>query len=186
MAKLTKQDQINALKRSLRSTTRKLGAAMRERDQAIAERDAARDVAPDFGAVMTAARRWHYSEVRSIADEAIDEVLKERDAAHKAGNRMTSDEARDWLTTWVDETIDGHQHVIYTGQAVMLLAASDNDDAYESEIGESTDDASARACCALRADVWEHLEARSDEWAFDDEEPADDDDDGASESRPPE
>lgn len=115
------------------------------------------DNTPDFDDVMRLARRWHYSEVRSLADEAIKECLK-------ACATDDSDHARrEWLTTWVDETTDGHSHVIYTGQASMLLAASDNEDAWE-ELGDSMPDVSARACMALRADVWELLEARDDEW----------------------
>ena len=120
---------------------------------------------PEFEDAMDLARRWHYTEVRSLADMAIEELT-----AVRAKSPMTESEARDWLTRWTDESTDGHNHVIYTGKAVLLLAASDNDGAYESELGESTADSSARAAIALRADVWELLESRTDEWERDDDE----------------
>lgn len=155
-------------KPTVESLTRALRRAERDRDAAIAAQvEATRAIeSPEFDLVMSMARRWHYAEVRSLEDSAIEAL-----AAERKRQTMRADEARDWLSTWLDETIDGHQHVILTGQAVMLLAASDNDDAYESEHGETTGDASARAYSALRADVWEMLEARSDEWERDDEEP---------------
>lgn len=117
---------------------------------------------------MSMARRWHYDEVRSLADSAIEALTTERKR-----EAMTANDARKWLDGWLNETIDGHEHVIYTGQAVMLLAASDNDDAYEVEHGVPTGDASQRAYAALNADVWRLLNERSDEWKRDDEERAD-------------
>lgn len=125
---------------------------------------------PEFAEVMDLARRWHYTEVRSLADAAIEEL-----AADRAKSPMTESEARDCLTRWVDQTTDGHSHVIYTGHAAMLLAASDNDGAYESETGQTTASYSVRAAVALRADVWQLLESRSEEWEYDDEEPNADD-----------
>src|ERR1700690_533332 len=88
------------------------------------------DKIPEFGDVMNAARRWYYSEIRSLADEAIKECLKEAKGDDTDGRR-------EWLTTWIDETTDGHEYVIYTAKAGMVCAASDNDGAYESEIGET-------------------------------------------------
>lgn len=116
------------------------------------------DPTPDFDEVMTLARRWHYREVRSIAGEAIKQLkgLTDRD---------TEEDCREWLDRWVHETCDGHSHVIYTANAQMLLAASDNADAYEEDMGEGTEATwSTKACYALMRDVWQLLDARSDEW----------------------
>ncbi len=181
------EDQIDSLKRSLRSTARKLGAAMRERDErtealhnhikregelyAKIEALQSSAVVPEFDTIMSAARRWHLTEVNSIADEAIKEL-----AAKRKKSPMTESEAREWLVEWVDQTTDGHEHVIYTGQATLLLAASSNDTAYEDESGEKPADSSAAACWALRADVWEALDHRSDEWEHDDDDEELDDD----------
>jgi hypothetical protein len=116
------------------------------------------DNVPDFSDVMSIARKWLYTEIRSIAEEAIKELKSQTPALE------TDDECREWLVEWVDETTDGHQFVIHTAQAGMVLAASDNDNAYEDETGETGASVEAKACCAMRADVWELLEARSDEW----------------------
>lgn len=118
------------------------------------------DPVPDFEEIMRMARRWHFTEVRSIATEAIRELAdhERRDGV------LDEDDRREWLTTWIDETTDGHSHVIYTAQAAMLLAASDNEDAYQDDASEETPDVSTRACYALRADVWQLIEACEDEW----------------------
>jgi hypothetical protein len=110
-----------------------------------------------FEDAINALRTWHYSEVRSIADEAIREM-------HDA----KPDDRDEWLNDWLHETIDSHQHVIYTAMAKATLLASDNEDAYEQEIG-STDGSTieGRAFCAIMADVREHLDARRDEWDVD-------------------
>lgn len=129
------------------------------------------DKIPTFSDVMDAARRWYYSEIRSIADEAIKECL-ERHADD------STDDRREALTEWVDETTEGHEFVIYTAQAGMVLAASDNDGAYEDATGEDGGTVEARACMAMRADVWDMLGAREDEWHAPD--PDDDDSDDAS------
>lgn len=115
------------------------------------------DKVPTFNDVMDAARRWYYSEIRDLAKEAIKECLKE------CADDDT-DARREWITTWVDETTDGHEFVIYTAQAGMVLAASDHDSAYEDEIGDEGASVEARACMAMRADVWDYLNASEDEW----------------------
>jgi hypothetical protein len=121
---------------------------------------------PDFDSVMSEARRWYYSEVRSIVDEAIAECR--RDHADDSPRAR-----REAITEWVDQTTDGHEYIIYTAKAWMVLAASDKCDAAEESMGEEARamEIGARACWALRADVWDVLEARSDEW--EDWEPAD-------------
>lgn len=156
----------------------------------------------DLQVAIDAIRRWHYSEVRAIADAAIEacagrERIADRDVrsiyqdavdegrdsdaerilqeARDAGGTETHGRERDsgadpreFMTEWVDSVTDNHEYVIYTMQAKCLLLASDNESAYEDSMGESTDNISARACMALRADVWDVLNAREDEWLIDD------------------
>lgn len=112
---------------------------------------------PSFHDVMTLARKWYYSEIRSIADEAIKHVLAE----HSSDD---TDARREALVDWVDETTDGHEYVIYTAKAGMVCAASDNDVAYEDATGDKPPTVEVQACFAMRADVLELLDAREDEW----------------------
>jgi len=155
-------------KPTIASLTRALRRAERERDAAIAAQEASTRAleSPEFDQIMNMARRWHYDEVRSLADSAIEEL-----ATARKREAMSAYDAKEWLERWLHETIDGHQHVILTGQAVMLLAASDNDGAYEAEHGVPTGDTSQRAFAALNADVLQLLHARSEEWEHDDEDP---------------
>lgn len=78
---------------------------------------------------------------------------------------------REFLTEFVNRMTDDHQFVIFTQQAQMVLAISRNHYAYESEMGSvSNNGPGAPACLAMRADIWEHLEAWKDEWdVLDDE-----------------
>lgn len=117
---------------------------------------------PSFDEVMSLARSWYYDEIRSLAEDAV-----ERCNAHKF---QTEDEAREWLQTDIDETTDGHEYVIYTAKAGMVCTASDNDGAYEESTGEPAPTVEAKACFAMRADIWQLLEARSDEWVPTEEE----------------
>jgi hypothetical protein len=116
------------------------------------------DDAPSFDAVMRTARRWYYSAVRSLADEAIT-VAKGADPG---------DHRRYAMSNWLDETLDGHQLVIINAQAEMTIAASDNSDTIdEAEAAELT--IGQRAYYAIRADVWQLLDARTDEWESNEE-----------------
>lgn len=112
---------------------------------------------PSFDDVMSLARRWYYSKVRILTDDAIKRCRSEC-------KPDTEKQAREWLTEDVDQTTDGHECVIYTAKAGMVCAASDNDGAYEDSVGEKPPTIEAQACMAMRADVWELLEARSSEW----------------------
>jgi hypothetical protein len=151
-------------KPTILSLTRALRRTEREKARVsagwIAER--AKLDSPEFRFVSEIAQRWHYSEVRSIAHEAIKDLARTRGTIP-----MTEHKAREWLTERVNHEAQDHEHVIYPEQASVLLAASDNEEAYvEQGFGESAD-TSARARCALRADIWQLLEARSDEWEHD-------------------
>lgn len=109
-----------------------------------------------FDSVMELARKWYYTEIRSLADDAIARALKEAHA--------DEDTRRTWLARDVEETTDDHAFIIYTAQAGMVCAASDNDGAYEDDIGENPPTIEAQACMAMRADVWQVIDARTDEW----------------------
>lgn len=87
--------------------------------------------------------------------------------------RSEGTDVREFLREWVDSVTDDHQFVIYTYKAKAALLASDNEDAYAEEIGETAPTVEVACCYAMRADVWQLLEARSDEWDFED--PSDDD-----------
>jgi hypothetical protein len=106
---------------------------------------------PDFNDVMRLARQWYYTEIRSLVDDAI--------ARHDRAD------GREALQSDLEQTIDGHEFVIYTAKASMVLAASDCENAYE-EIGLGDDvSTEVRAYFAMLADCWQTLDAREDEWS---------------------
>lgn len=121
----------------------------------------------DYQQIYDAARRWHHDECISLADAAIA-------ACNEGSAADDSDETRrERMTEWLDETLDGHEHVIYTGQAQLVILASNNDDAYEDVLdGREPVSESQRAYFALQADVWEMLGRREDEWLSPDEDKA--------------
>lgn len=151
---------------------------------------------------------WYYSEIRNLVDSAIEACqgrlttleyaeargyLDDVPRAHRASARASfvpyrqfdarerspGTNPREFLTEWVDQTTDGHEFCIYTYQAQLAIATSSNSEAWTDLDSENRPDDSARACLALRADVWEGLEARREEWEIED--PEDEDlDDGAS------
>ncbi len=100
--------------------------------------------------------KWYDSAIRSLADSLIEDCKKEKHADEY--------DARQWLTERIDQDTDGHEFVIYTFKAKCACLASDNEDAYEDELGEKPPSVEAQACMAMRADVWELLNAREDEW----------------------
>lgn len=95
----------------------------------------------------------YYSDVREIAKYAIDEI--------KNGNIKEVED----LDTWLHQTIDGYERVIYTNQARLVGVLSDNRDVGLDELGMESFDFSdgipheALAYCAMRRDVQEQLEA---------------------------
>jgi len=75
---------------------------------------------------------------------------------HEISNGSITD--TDAATQHIDETVDGHQRVIYTGQAIECLLFSLNEDAYQDETGDSPDMSdgshwSQLAYYAFRADI---------------------------------
>jgi hypothetical protein len=91
-------------------------------------------------------RADYYADVSGMAHDAL--------SAIKLGNVTNSDD----LTQWIDESIDGCSRVIYTWQAKCGLLASDNEDAYDDEMGEASGTPEMRMYWAMRADVREELE----------------------------
>lgn len=110
----------------------------------------------DLDTAFSAIRAWYYSGIRSLVDELITDI--------KAQDIDDTDSAREWMSERVDEDTDSHNFVCYTFKAKCALLASDNEDAYSNEIGEPAPSVEAAACMAMRADAWELLHAREDEW----------------------
>ncbi len=120
----------------------------------------------DLDTAVSKIRGWYYSEISSLVDSAITECNEANASIEDGVTVREYDEStlREWLTEWVDQATDDHHIVIYTFKAKCACLASDNEDAYSDEIGEPPPSVAAQACMAMRADVWELLNARSDEW----------------------
>lgn len=93
-------------------------------------------------------RAWYYSRVRDMAEGILSDMLD-------------GTETRD-LSEVLHETIDGTDLVIYTYKAKAVLLASDNEDAYEDQMGEPAPSVEAAAFMAIEADVTELLQAWAD------------------------
>ncbi len=111
---------------------------------------------PNLDNAFREIRRWYYSGVTRLVDCLIEECKGEK--------HEDEDAAREWLTERVDEDTGDHEFVIYTFKAKCACLASDNEDAYQDDMGEPAPSVEAAACMAMRRDVWELLDARSDEW----------------------
>jgi hypothetical protein len=110
----------------------------------------------DLDTAFSAIRKWYYSGIRSLVDYLIADI--------KTEEIDDENRAREWMHERVDEDTDSHNFVTYTFKAKCALLASDNEDAYSDEIGEPAPSVEAAACMAMRADAWELLNAREDEW----------------------
>lgn len=135
---------IKSLTRQLRDTERKLELARSESAQE-----------PTYEGVRSAALRWYRAELARIVDRLIREGRCDTET----------------MTRRVNETTDDHRLVIHFGLASLVSFASNHEDAYQDEYGEPAPTPEAAACAALRADVLELLESRSDEWEPLDEDP---------------
>ncbi len=69
-------------------------------------------------------RADYWGDVRGVADELRELILDP--------DEIDDEEAAD---TWLNETVDGHELVIYTHQAMQCLLYSGNDGAYGEEFG---------------------------------------------------
>ena len=92
-------------------------------------------------------RREYWQQVHGIIEDAKQAILD---------GEITDTEG---LDTWLHETIDGHQWVIYTKYNFFVLLYSDNESAYVDDFGQEglvRDGAinwAAMAYCAMMADV---------------------------------
>lgn len=101
-----------------------------------------------FDGAVDALQRWYNDECRACACEILREC---RDASRNESDVL-------------HETIDGHEFIIYTFKAQLVIALSSHADAYEDEMGERASTDEARAYWAMRTDVAEYLDAlRGDE-----------------------
>lgn len=121
-------------------------------------------------------RRDYYSDVKDLGDQLI--------AQAKAGEIDDFEDA-------LHEMVDGTQRVIYTRQAVLGVAASDNSDAFEDERVELDWDTgipwSQIMFFALRADILQYLDGQGfepgdpDSWEEDEDEDEDEDEEADDE-----
>ena len=87
---------------------------------------------------------YYWNEVRSLAKDYLKRA-KEKE--------FSSDEE---LEEDFQQTIDGHQFVVYTWWARVVLLFTDNIDAYEEEMGDKPATVEQQAYGALMKDVREH------------------------------
>lgn len=102
--------------------------------------------------------RWYYTEIRDCVQAAINELDR------STGLSEDNIEPQEWLQEYVDRLTDNHEFVIYTYKARTALLVSSNEGAYEDETGEKPPTPEVACCFAMRADIWQVLNARSKEW----------------------
>lgn len=106
-------------------------------------------------------REDYYSDVRSMAEDVLAQVLDEE---------TDEDSAREALDERIHETVDGSQWIIYTARAMDVLRVSDSDGAYFEDFGDegavSRDgiEWSKLAFCAMRSDVSELVWTDFESW----------------------
>lgn len=104
---------------------------------------------PSYDDVRTTARRWYFEEIRSLSEDFLKRATE--------GQFGTGARAHEKLDENVHETLDGHEFVIYTGQAWAVCFASDNEDAYEDDFGGQPPNIEVQALRAMYRDLMEHL-----------------------------
>ncbi len=112
-----------------------------------------------------ALRRSYHESMRSFAKEILEDAVK--------SNYEDYDEAREYIDEQIDQTADGTSWVIYTGQALDVLVASDNWLAIDDigiEANELTTILTQAAYFAVRTDIAEYVEAFQDEYWTEQEE----------------
>lgn len=117
---------------------------------------------PDFWACVNLIDRWYRNGVAEVADEYMAQTEERISVLREDGNdpdfdeEEAEDEIREEMRLWLDETIDGHEFIVYTAKANAVLMVSNNDDAYEQEIGGYAK-METRAFFAMRQDVAERI-----------------------------
>jgi hypothetical protein len=108
----------------------------------------------------SALRRSYHESMRSFAKEILENA--------KEQGYEDYDDARDWIDEQVDQTADGTSWVIYTGQALDVLVASDNWDHVDDEGLQLAENLSGvitqAAYYAVQQDLWEYVDAFQDEY----------------------
>jgi hypothetical protein len=89
-------------------------------------------------AALRVVRQWYFDEIRAIVEEA---------------KTKGEDEVEDYL----HETIDGHEFVIYTYKARLVMICTDHPDAFEEEMGDKPETVEQAAYGAMMADVRDGL-----------------------------
>lgn len=97
-----------------------------------------------FDAATSALNRWYWHEIRSMAIDLMERI--------ESGELADEDAVREDL----EQTIDGHEFVIYTGKAMLALYCSENDGAAE-DAGIDNATTEQRAYYAMIADVYRDL-----------------------------
>jgi hypothetical protein len=95
-------------------------------------------------------RRDYYKDVMGVADDVIEFMTD-------TSNGLKD---RDDVTRYLEETIDGHERVIYTFKARLGMLVTDNDEAYESEHGEAAPSVESAMFMAMLQDVREAISGR--------------------------
>lgn len=141
---------------------------------------------------MRALRSWYYTEIKNLADRAIEaivgRVVADPDAprrpsvlGHLVGIECSPDADRgEFLDRWIDGELEGppspdgkrggeygsgHEFLYISSCTRAALLASSNSDAWEEDNGEdAVADEPTRCAAAMRADLLQLLEARRDEW----------------------
>ena len=111
-----------------------------------------------FADAYYALERWYAQVVRDYVDTYVDErdeamkrVMKEEDLEDE--DDVDQYDVDEYMYEWLHETLDGCEEVIYTSQAKAVLLASNNEDAYLEDFGESAPTVHAAAMWALFKDV---------------------------------
>lgn len=100
------------------------------------------------------ARDYAESILRAEYWDDVNGVVDDVKAAIASGEIEDADEAREYA----EQSVDGHQRVIYTGKAIDGLRWSENDEAYKDVYENSTPEWSVMMYYAMIQDVMETLE----------------------------
>lgn len=96
------------------------------------------------GQALDVIRRDYFDDVRGIAEE-VTRAVKDGEIGEEE------------FYDYIHEQCDGSRRVIYTFQAKLGMLFTNNDDAYQDELGEPAPTVEAAMCMALIADVTAQL-----------------------------
>ncbi len=108
----------------------------------------------------SALRRSYHESMRSFAREILEDAVK--------SNYEDYDEAEEYIQEQIDQTADGTEWVIYTGQSLDVMVVSDNwlaiEDMGPVESAAFTTIITQAAYFAVRQDIVEYVDAFKDEY----------------------